>query len=226
MFKDHMKNFIGSKPVDDLEFDKIYCERIRVLSRQHFTPIRVALHAANFLVDSPGCTVLDIGSGMGKFCFVLSTYFNVNLVGVDFREDFIVQSKKIAQQHQFKRIEFIHSNILDFDLTNYNRLYFFNSFQEQLDHTNELDDSIDRSSDNYIKYTDALKEKLDKLPAGTKIAAYHTFNDQIPFSYKLVDIKCNGYLKFWEKSKVSKRDRFYKELDWIKRHMAQNHIKQ
>src|SRR5262252_4157790 len=57
-------------PVDDSLFDRIYPDHVQRLSRLHFTPVSVALRAAEWLSPDPGRRVLDAGAGAGKFCMV------------------------------------------------------------------------------------------------------------------------------------------------------------
>jgi hypothetical protein len=57
-------------PIKDKDFDGIYPASIRAMSGQHFTEIEVAIKAAELLVTKPKQNILDIGCGVGKFCFV------------------------------------------------------------------------------------------------------------------------------------------------------------
>ncbi len=51
----------------DVTFDDLYPEDIQNLSPMHWTPVDIARRASNFLAI-PNARVLDIGSGVGKFC--------------------------------------------------------------------------------------------------------------------------------------------------------------
>src|SRR6185437_914320 len=54
----------------DSDFDAIYPAPVRRVSASFWTPVSVAVRAADLLVDDPSTRVLDIGSGVGKFCIV------------------------------------------------------------------------------------------------------------------------------------------------------------
>jgi len=56
--------------VGDEEFNRIYPKSIRDLSQFQWTPLEVAKLAAKYLAEIPGKKVLDIGSGVGKFCMI------------------------------------------------------------------------------------------------------------------------------------------------------------
>lgn len=187
-------------PIKDNEFDMIYPAHLRKLSKRHFTKIDIAIKAARFLAAGPKQRILDIGSGVGKFCFVASSYSETLYTGVDYRKHFIELSNKLAQKHRFKNVRFIHDNITNIDFKQYNGFYFFNSFQEQIDNTCRIDESVEVNEENYTKFAAHLKKEWSKMPVGTRIASYHTYPDQIPDSYELMEMHFDGLLKCWEKT--------------------------
>src|SRR5690349_16221617 len=52
----------------DLQFDLLYPPSIRRLAEKHWSPLSIARKAAHFLSAEPHVKILDIGSGVGKFC--------------------------------------------------------------------------------------------------------------------------------------------------------------
>ena len=54
--------------IDDEKFHQLYPLHIQKLADKHWTPLKVAKYAVDFLVPEAGAKVLDIGSGAGKFC--------------------------------------------------------------------------------------------------------------------------------------------------------------
>ena len=58
----------------DLQFNQLYPVEVRSLSAKHWTPLQVAYKASNFLAADKNTTVLDIGSGAGKFCLAAAYY--------------------------------------------------------------------------------------------------------------------------------------------------------
>lgn len=187
-------------PIKDKEFDMIYPVQLRKMSSKHFTPVDVAIKAAQLLVTRPKQKILDIGSGVGKFCFVASSYTDALYTGVDFRKHFVELSNKLVQKHRFKNVHFTYENILKVDFSKYSGFYFFNSFQEQIDPNCKLDDSIERSPANFTIFSTHLKKELAKMPVGTRIVTYHAYLDQIPNNYELMSMHFDGLLKCWEKT--------------------------
>src|SRR5690606_33132656 len=110
----NMNLMLDESPVycrSDKEFDAVYPLKIRKLSSRHWTPVEMAKRAANFLVNNAETRVLDIGSGVCKFCLVSAAYTQVNFTGVEQRESLVRLSQKIAKRFRIERINFVHANI-------------------------------------------------------------------------------------------------------------------
>ncbi|WP_317897739.1 class I SAM-dependent methyltransferase [Aurantibacillus circumpalustris] len=186
-------------PLKDAEFDTIYPTEMRKMSKRHFTEIDVAIIAAQFLVTKPKQKILDIGSGLGKFCFVAGSYTDASYTGVDYRKHFVELCDELTTKHKFKNVRFIHNDVVNVDFTEFDSFYFFNSFLEHWDHGAGLDDTVILNYHNYKRYSEFLKNQFEKLPDGTRIVTYHAERDQIPDSYKLLNTYYNGLLNCWEK---------------------------
>ena len=74
--------------VSNEAFDALYPPGIIALANRHWTPVAVARMAAQYLVSRPGEKILDIGSGVGKFCFVGAASTEGHFTGVEQREHF------------------------------------------------------------------------------------------------------------------------------------------
>ena len=85
------------------------------------------------------------------------------------------------------------------DLRNYDHFYFYNSFYENLVGTDKIDDSIDYTSGLYNYYNRYLYKQLEQKPTGTRLATYHSLEDEIPPSYLVVGSEFDNLLKFWIK---------------------------
>ncbi len=77
-----LEKFKQNLNVDDEEFNSIYPDDIRELSDKHWTPVAVAKTAATYLVNRPGVKVLDIGSGVRKFCVIGTAITSVTILPV------------------------------------------------------------------------------------------------------------------------------------------------
>ena len=187
-------------PVKDKEFDMIYPAALRKMSKRHFTEVDVAIKAAQLLITKPKQRVLDIGSGVGKFCFVASAYTEALYTGVDYRKHFVELCKDLVDKYHFKNVNFIHDNIMNIDFKKYDSFYFFNSFQEHVDRTAKLDATVEVNLDNYKKYALFLRKQFEKMPDGTRVVTYHVNPAQIPDTYRLVSLHFDGLLICWEQT--------------------------
>ncbi len=198
MIFEHLKADIN---VTDDEFDSIYPKKIRPLSKRHFTPLEIAKKAAKYLVTAPNTRVLDIGSGVGKFCTIGAACTNGHFTGVEQRENLHLLSKKIAKKYGLKNTHFIHGNIMDIDFKAFDAFYFFNSFFENLLKDDSIDKKIDLSKELFIEYSRFIRKHLSKMPVGTKLVTYFAFSEEIPKHYAVVSSELEGRLKYWVKTR-------------------------
>ena len=126
------ENIISFNTIKDEDFDQVYPDYIKQFSDIHWTPAEVAIKAAKLLVGNPGTKVLDIGSGVGKFCILGSLTTHGYFTGVEFKESIADLSKRIINQFNIENAEIINSNITNIDFSKYDAFYFFNSFYENI----------------------------------------------------------------------------------------------
>lgn len=185
--------------ITDDDFNAIYPENIRLLARKHWTPVAVAKTASQFLVDRPGTRVLDIGSGAGKFCMVGSVNTKGQFTGIEQRRHLVDLSTKLSEFHGLHHVKYIHSNISAVRFSDYNAFYLYNSFYENIDLPNRIDDTVRLSIELYNAYSLYTAEQLSGLPAGARLATYHTPLTLVPRNFRLMDSLHAGCLNLWEK---------------------------
>ena len=184
----------------DEVFNSIYPPYIQAAAKKHWTRLEVARKSAKFLAISPDVKILDIGSGSGKFCFAAAHYHpNVQFYGVEQREELVSLCNDLKKQLDITNVTFIHKNITDMTLEEYDNFYFYNSFYENLDGTQKIDYSVQYSEKLYNYYNLCLYKMLDKKPSGTRIATYHSLGNEIPPEYEVVHSDYDEFLKFWIK---------------------------
>ncbi|UKJ06688.1 methyltransferase domain-containing protein [Solitalea lacus] len=185
----------------DKHFDKLYAPRIQQLSERHWTPMSAAFQAAGFLTQIPGSKILDIGSGVGKFCLIGGYHFSHNhFYGVEQRYDLIYHAEAAREFSGLQNVSFIHSNFTHLDLDNYDHFYFYNSFYENKVHEDyRIDDSIAYSESLYDYYTNFLYNALDERPKGTRLVTFHSSHDEIPPGYQLKETFYKTQLTCWIK---------------------------
>jgi 2-polyprenyl-3-methyl-5-hydroxy-6-metoxy-1,4-benzoquinol methylase len=184
----------------DANFNELYPSSMRRLAGRHWTPLRIAQQAGAFLADVAGNKILDIGSGIGKFCLAAASYHpDVHFFGIEQRKKLIGHARKAKNRLGIRNVSFLHGNFTEFDLHQYHGFYFFNPFFEHLEDTDRIDEDITYSDTLYIHYVQHLHNVLREMPAGTKIVTYHSLNEEIPRGYQLVEARENGELNFWTK---------------------------
>jgi len=188
-----------SQTISDEKFDAIYPESIRQLALAHFTPVEVAQIAAQFLVENAQTKVLDIGSGVGKFCFVGATCTEGQFTGVELRGNLHKIASQIAENHQLTNVAFIHANITQIDFSEYQAFYFYNSFFEYIETTERIDEIIELNKSLYKAYSLTVKEKLAVLPIGTRLVTFYSAYDEIPAGYKVLSKIEIQKITMWEK---------------------------
>lgn len=185
---------------NDYSFDHFFPTNIRDLSKRHWTPLAVAKEAAQFLSASADARILDIGSGIGKFCIIAAHFCpHVSFHGIEQREELINFSLAAKEFFQKDNVEFIHGNFTQLELDKYDHFYFYNSFLENIDDTDRIDQQIDYSHSLYAYYFNYLFNELDNRPSGTRLVTYDGSISQIPSSYQLMKVSHFSSLKMWIK---------------------------
>jgi trans-aconitate methyltransferase len=186
--------------INDNSFEPLFPEWVQKLSFEHWTPFDVADEAAAFLAHSPGLKILDIGSGIGKFCLLeAKNYPQVQFDGIEQRLNLHEQAVTANNKCQLRNINFMHGNFTHVDFKQYQGFYFYNSIYENLEDCNKIDDRLLYSQSLYEYYSIFLRNELEKMPSGTRVVTYKGTRNEIPFSYQLADSSKDGLLRMWKK---------------------------
>jgi hypothetical protein len=162
--------------VDDSRFDRIYPEWARRMSTVHWTPVAVAVRAAQLLVRTPGARVLDVGSGVGKFCLVGSMVTQGTFYGIESCARFAHTARDTARRLQTPGTRFLFGNMMALDWQRFDAFYLYNPFADNLEALES------RLFDAYVRFA---RDELQAARAGTRVATYHGFGGAMPPSYRL-----------------------------------------
>jgi len=183
----------------DAEFDWLYPEHIEAKSRKHWSPLDVIGKAAQYLAE-PDTRVLDIGSGVGKFCLAAAHYYpDTFFYGVEQRHELVLYAEETKNYLQLPNAHFIFANMTQINFNEFDHFYFYNAFYENVDNEDSIDDTIETSYSLYQYYTQYLYTALEQRPVGTRLVTYHSLEDEIPMSYELEEVSCDMMLKMWIK---------------------------
>lgn len=184
----------------DQHFDQLYPPAISALATRHWTPVSVAKEAAAFLAVGSNTRILDIGSGVGKFCMIGAKFHpHAVFTGVEQRDSLTQIAQSIAHELSLTNTHFLTGNFTGIDFTQYHHFYFYNAFYENLIDNDTIDQTVEQSPELFNMYNRKLYKQLKKLPAGTRIATFHSSENEMPSSYQVVGVGTNEDLKFWIK---------------------------
>jgi len=173
-------------PVCDGAFDVVYPSWAQQASARFWTPVRVALDAAELLKEAGAKAVLDVGSGVGKFAVVAHLASGLDMTGVEQRPHLVSAARHAAKRYR-ATVKFICDRIEHIDPHVYDAFYFFNPFGENLvGHDERLDDEVPLNRQRFARDVRLVERWLEEAAVGTSIVTYNGFGGRIPTSYELV----------------------------------------
>ncbi len=183
--------------VPDRTFDRLYPHHVRELSLAFWTPVRVAMRAVE-LLDPARRRVLDVGSGVGKFCLVAATLTGAEVTGIEHRAD-LVRIATGAAERLGVRARFVRGELADIDWDAFDAFYFYNPFFENVHEDNHIDETVELSRRRLDAALRHASEALARPRPGTRVVTYHGLGGPMPSTYQLVTSECAGSdkLKLW-----------------------------
>jgi len=181
---------------------RLYPRPIQILAEKHWTPLRIAHLATRFLVPygDENVKVLDIGSGVGKFCLAGGYYRpRASFFGVEQRKHLVNHAKTARAMLDLQNVHFFAMNVTELDFRQFDHFYFYNSFYENLLDTSKIDETIICSPHLYNYYNRVLYKKLAAMPPGTRVVTFHCVGVKIPPGYLLVEEHEGTLLQCWLK---------------------------
>lgn len=184
----------------DSQFNKLYPPDIIHLAKRHWTPLSVARRASYFLAAEKNTRILDIGSGVGKFC-LSAAYYNPHAFyyGVEQRKSLTEVAQAAQEMLDIDNVSFNTANFTQLDFSDFDHFYFYNSFYENLAGSDKIDDTIQYSGQLFNYYNHYLFKQLELKQAGTRVATFYSLEDEMPPSYHIVGSEFDNQLKFWVK---------------------------
>jgi SAM-dependent methyltransferase len=169
----------------DEAFDRFLPTSLRVVSSQFWTPLEVAMRVAAWLDDFGVRTVVDIGSGVGKFCVAAALSGNCHFVGFEQRPRLVRTARHLARLFRVEdRVHFLRGTFGEDALPTADAYYVYNSFGENLfGPTDHLDEDVEFGQDRYFREIGALEAFLGDAPVGTFVVTYNGFGGRLPGNY-------------------------------------------
>lgn len=196
----------------DERFDAGYPERFRRASRRFWTPFAVAHLAASWLSEGPRRgPILDVGSGVGKFCIVGALTTGARFVGIEEREDVIAAARQAAERFDVEHlVELRHERLAVDWREDFTEIYLYNPFGENLFHEAlRLDDSAELGETRFREDVSRVEDGLGEAPIGTRVVTFNGFGGRFPAGYvrSRAEPMAGDVLELWERRWLKPRRR-------------------
>ncbi len=186
----------------DLVFDACMPVGTRRHTSTHFTPVDVAVEAAQFLCSGAweNPKILDVGSGMGKFCLVGGAMFEqAHFTGVEQRKSLCDVADQLLEYSELNNVGFLCGNIMNVKFSDFQGVYLYNPFYEHLQPFSAMDETIELDADYYEIYCGYVRKQLQRMPKNTRVVTYFGGGEEIPLNYDLVKQGFHNDLKCWQR---------------------------
>lgn len=185
---------------NDVTFDRFLPFDYRFVSRSFWSPLEAVARAARWLDDLEIRTVVDIGSGVGKFCIAGALASRSTFIGIEQRRPLVAVARGIARMLELGgRVRFVEGVFGEVTVPAAACYYFFNPFGESLFRPEDrLDEETEVSQARSLRDIYLAEELLAAAPAGTYVMTYNGFGGALPDDYEIVrsdtDLPCALHL--------------------------------
>lgn len=209
----------GSSPLisTDAEFNLLLPRAEREAAGRYWTPVGVARRVTQLVSELGVRRVLDVGSGPGKFCIVgAACASDVEFVGVEQRPHLVAVADDLARALGIPNATFCLGDATRASWSDFDALYVFNSFAENIFSTGDrFDDTVELSRVRFVADVLLVASKLAELRKGTLLLTYHGLGGPIPDAYRHVHVESagTGWLHVWRHDGCATGERFWLEDD-------------
>lgn len=192
----------------DAAFDRLLPEPLRQVSDDYWTPIPVIRRVAGWLRAEHVRTVVDIGSGCGKFCVATALLAPCHVIGLEQRRSLVAAARALAAQCEVAdRVTFLRGAFGATPTPVGDAYYLFNPFGEyEFGSGRYADAGVAYSWRGYQRSVAAMTRFLARAPAGTVVITYNGYGGTFPRSYEQVDVDVSfrGALRLWKQRSPSR----------------------
>lgn len=202
--EDELKRILASDPQADQIFDSHLPDPYRAMANRQWTTAAVVRQVAHWLAKHHSHKkIIDIGSGVGKFCILLGLHTRMEVHGIEQRKSLYEISLRLRNDNFLKNVTFIHGNMVDMHWEDYDIYYLYNPFQEHLVNNgwSRINGDITFAPSLFGKYIDEIFRQLVWVKKGKLLITFHGYGGIVPSTWDLihrVPIR-NGDLCMWEK---------------------------
>jgi SAM-dependent methyltransferase len=180
----------AGRRIPDTAFDRFLPPMLRLASPTYWTPLEVAARAARWFTELNVGSVVDIGSGVGKFCIAAALGTRCSFTGIEQRPRLVDTARNLARLFNLEeRVEFVTGSFGRVVTPPADCYYLFNPFGENLFNPDErLSEDANLSHARYLRDITIVEGLLASAPVGTYVMTYNGFGGIIPDDYDEVRI--------------------------------------
>ena len=203
MHRDYLRR-LRAGTLSDEEFDRLLPYPARRASEQYWTPIEVARRAAVRFAERGTRRVLDVGCGIGKFCLVAAaSRADIQWFGIDRRTSLVHGALALGGPFGLDNVGFSHGDALDRSWDEFDGIYFFNPFSENLASDEEkFDRTVALSRSRFVAELRHVDARLRALRPGVVVVTYHGLGGPLLSNFVMEsdDAVGSGRLRTWVKT--------------------------
>jgi SAM-dependent methyltransferase len=187
----------------DVAFDRFLPLELRDVSAQYWTPLRVVRQAAAWLREIEVRTVVDIGSGAGKFCVAAALLTRRRFVGLEKRASLVGAARELAGIFEVEnRVTFVTGDLGATAAPAGEAYYFFNPFGEYAFYSTRFaEPGLAVTPEALARDVAAATAVLSGAPVGTFVLTLNGFGGSVPAGYVQLDVarRLPGTLRLWKR---------------------------
>jgi SAM-dependent methyltransferase len=170
----------------DRSFDRFLPPELQALSEQHWTPLAVAMRAAEWLDELGVRTVIDIGSGAGKFCVAAALSSHCHFTGLEQRPRLVAAARALARLFKVDdRTSFVEGVLGETQLPIADAYYLYNPFDENLlGEGEQIDTEVESSTERFARDIANVEQLLRSARVGTYVITYNGYGGRLPTAYR------------------------------------------
>jgi predicted RNA methylase len=164
--------------VADAELDQVFPDDLRDRSHLHWTPVAVAIRAAELLAPTPDARVLDVGAGVGKLCLIGALVTGAMWWGIEQDAVQVAAANRAAWALDVtRRTRFVHGDGSRLAWDEFDALYFYNPFSTVM---------LAPHASPFVRYATIqatlrrVEQRLAATRAGTRVVTFHGFGGTLP----------------------------------------------
>ena len=194
----------AGRPVADAAFDCYLPAELREVSAQYWTPLPVVRRAATWLREIRARTVVDLGSGAGKFCVAAALLTRCRFTGLEQRTSLVRAAAELADVFGVgERVSFAHGTLGATTAPTGDAYYVFNPFAEYLFPSGRFaDPDVAFTAETRRRDIAAARALLSSAPVGTFVITYNGLGGPFPEGYEQIEVapRLPGTLRLWKQT--------------------------